>query len=262
VAQTGGTIGTYNASNNTFTGQSAAVPTANSSVVLGSASSTVTLGGAGAVGVLSPGSSLGADNGALTINNNLVVSSGSMLNLGITTPTVTTPTSFVISNGQYFLSSDTGFTNAYSNVQNLITDNGNATPPTGNTAVVTEVNVAPAAGNHDYINVLGTLTLNSGSAVHVFANGTPSYAAGEVFNLLDWSSLINNGFNNAAGFTTGGAVGDLYLPDLSLTNPGLAWDTSAFTTYGIIVVVPEPSRVFLLLFGLFGLMIRRRRSAR
>jgi fibronectin-binding autotransporter adhesin len=253
VAQTGGTIGTYNASNNTFTGQSAAVPTANSSVVLGSASSTVTLGGAGAVGVLSPGSNLGADNGALTINNNLVVSSGSMLNLGITTPTVTTPTSFVISNGQYYLSSDTGFTNAYSNVQNLMS---------ANASVVTEVNVAPAAGNHDYINVLGTLTLNSGSAVHVFANGTPSYAAGEVFNLLDWSSLINNGFNNAAGFTTGGAVGDLYLPDLSLTNPGLAWDTSAFTTYGIIVVVPEPSRVFLLLFGLLGLMIRRRRSAR
>jgi len=262
VSESAGTLGTYNASTNTFAGQNAAVLSANDNVTLGSASSTVTVGGAGAVGILAPGGSLGADNGSLTISHDLVVSSGSMLNLGITTPTVAAPTSFVFANGQYYLSSDASFTNGYSNVQNLITDNGNATPPAANTAVATEINIVPASGNHDYINVAGTLTLNSGSMVHVFANGTPSFTCGEVFNVLDWTSIINNGFNNPATFTTGGATGDFYLPDLSLASSGLAWDTSAFTTYGILVVVPEPSRVLLLLFGLLGLALRRRRSAR
>jgi autotransporter-associated beta strand protein len=262
VSESAGTLGTYNASTNTFAGQNAAVLSANDNVTLGSASSTVTVGGAGAVGILAPGGSLGADNGSLTISHDLVVSSGSMLNLGITTPTVAAPTSFVFANGQYYLSSDASFTNGYSNVQNLITDNGNATPPAANTAVATETNIVPASGNHDYINVAGTLTLNSGSMVHVFANGTPSFTYGEVFNVLDWTTIINNGFNNPATFTTGGATGDFYLPDLSLASSGLAWDTSAFTTYGILVVVPEPSRVLLLLFGLLGLALRRRRSAR
>ncbi|MCX6850547.1 MAG: autotransporter-associated beta strand repeat-containing protein [Verrucomicrobia bacterium] len=262
VSKNSGTLGTYSGATNTFTGQNAAVLSANDNVTLGSASGTVTVGGAGAVGILAPGGSLGANNGSLTIGHDLVVSSGSMLNLGITTPTVAAPTSFVFANGQYYLSSDTSFANGYSNVQNLITDNGNVTPPAANTAVATEINIAPASGNHDYINVAGTLTLSSGSMVHVFANGTPSFTYGEVFNLLDWTSIVNNGFNNPATFTTGGATGDFYLPDLSLTSSGLAWDTSAFTTYGILVVVPEPTRVLLLLFGLLGLAFRRRRSAR
>jgi hypothetical protein len=262
VSKTSGTLGTYSGATNSFTGTSAAVLSADNNATLGSGSSTVTVGGAGAVGILAPGGSLGADNGSLTINGNLVVTAGSMLNLGITTPTVAAPTSFVFTDGQYFLTSSTGLPTGYSNIQNLITNNGSLTPPADNTAVATEINVVPASGNHDFLNVANTLTLNSGSAVRVFANGTPSYAVGQVFNLLDWTNLVNTGFNNPTGFTTGGAVGDFYLPDLTTTHPGLAWDTSAFTTYGVLVIVPEASRTLLLLLGLLGLMLRRRRSAR
>lgn len=43
---------------------------------------------------------------------------------------------------------------------------------------------------------------------------------------------------------------------------GLAWDTSALTRYGVVVVVPEPSRALFLMFGLLGLMLRRRRVSR
>ena len=53
-----------------------------------------------------------------------------------------------------------------------------------------------------------------------------------------------------------GTFGDLDLPTLT---GGLAWDVSAFTSHGIIVVVPEPGRVAFLFFGLFALILRRRR---
>ena len=52
--------------------------------------------------------------------------------------------------------------------------------------------------------------------------------------------------------SAGSEVGtDVNLPDISAS--GFAWDTSLFTQHGVIVVVPEPSRVMLLLFGLLGL---------
>jgi hypothetical protein len=57
---------------------------------------------------------------------------------------------------------------------------------------------------------------------------------------------------------TGNVIaGDLDLPSLGA---GFAWDVSAFKTYGLGVVVPEPGRVLLLLFGLLALVFRRRRG--
>ena len=71
--------------------------------------------------------------------------------------------------------------------------------------------------------------------------------------------------NNTNGFTlsgtqydgTGDGGFDLDLPDLTA---GLLWDTSLFTTYGVVFVVPEPSRALFLMIGLLGLMMRRRRK--
>jgi hypothetical protein len=48
--------------------------------------------------------------------------------------------------------------------------------------------------------------------------------------------------------------------DLPSLTGGLVWDTSAFSSHGVLIVVPEPSRALLLLFGLLGLMMRRRRQ--
>lgn len=112
---------------------------------------------------------------------------------------------------------------------------------------------------HDYVNVGGALTLNQYGRVTVSNLGAGSYAGGDVFNLLDWTSLTNNGFTvNGTQYDGSGDAGfDLDLPTLSA---GMLWDTSLFLTHGVVFVVPEPSRAMLLLFGFLGLMMRRRRQ--
>ncbi|MFZ2282104.1 MAG: autotransporter-associated beta strand repeat-containing protein [Prosthecobacter sp.] len=118
-----------------------------------------------------------------------------------------------------------------------------------------------AGGNHDRLVVTGSFTLNAGGHVAFTSSGTDYQPVmGDVFNLIDWSSLTNNGFNlGSDGFNHrgGGLLGDLELPDLSLS--GLFYDTSLFSSYGIIVVVPEPGRMMLLLFGLTALFCGHRR---
>ena len=119
--------------------------------------------------------------------------------------------------------------------------------------------------NHDYVNVGGTLNFNEdGRGVVSFVSGsgyTPGW--GDIFNLFDWVTAMNlNGFNfNNQYDGTGDSSYDLDLPTLGMQEgTQLLWDTSLFTTYGVIVVVPEPSRVLLLMFGLLALFWRRRRA--
>ncbi len=71
-----------------------------------------------------------------------------------------------------------------------------------------------------------------------------------MFKLIDWSLLTVNGGNLTAA--------DFNLPSFA-PGSGFSFDTSAFQTYGVIVVVPEPSRMLLLMFGLLGLFYSRRR---
>ncbi len=108
--------------------------------------------------------------------------------------------------------------------------------------------------NLDFLTTTGSLQV-------VGSTYTP--AIGQVFNLLDWASLVNpnfSGFTFNTGYLTGnGDEGaDLDLPDI--TASGLRWDFSRFTTSGTIVVVPEPSRALLLMLGLVGMMMHRRRK--
>ena len=70
-----------------------------------------------------------------------------------------------------------------------------------------------------------------------------------MFKLIDWGNL-------SVGGTTTLTATDFNLPSIGAN---FAFDTSAFQTYGIIVVVPEPSRMLLLMFGLLGLFYNRRR---
>jgi autotransporter-associated beta strand protein len=120
-------------------------------------------------------------------------------------------------------------------------------------------------GTHDRLVFLGSSGhnvsfLTTTGRLEVVGSGfTP--ARGQVFNLMDWSGLMNPNFT---GFTfnsyvtgNGDEGADMDLPDIS--GSGLAWDLSRFTTSGNMVVIPEPSRTVLMLVGLAGLALRRRR---
>ncbi|MEZ5386880.1 MAG: autotransporter-associated beta strand repeat-containing protein [Prosthecobacter sp.] len=118
----------------------------------------------------------------------------------------------------------------------------------------------PASGsgyNLDFLTTTGSL--------QIVGDGFTA-EKGMAFNLLDWGSLVTANF---AGFTftsgsflvgNGDEGADLDLPDL--TGLDLAWDFSRFTTSGVIVVVPEPSRALLFLAGVLSLALRRRRRCR
>jgi len=112
---------------------------------------------------------------------------------------------------------------------------------------------------------LSSGTLNFDGNLQVRGDGlTPTI--GQSFNLIDWMNLSSITFNSRfnAGSYTGFIVGNgddtlgFDLPDLS--GVGLAWDISSFTADGTIVIVPEPSRALLLMLGMVGLFLRRRRA--
>ena len=102
-------------------------------------------------------------------------------------------------------------------------------------------------GLHDFISVggaavpdfSGTVTLSTISAYN------PVY--GDIFDLLDWA---------AVGSATGTPTFDF---SSIVLDAGLGFNTDLFATNGIVVIVPEPSRALLLMLGLLGLMLRRRR---
>ncbi|MBX7211444.1 MAG: autotransporter-associated beta strand repeat-containing protein [Verrucomicrobiaceae bacterium] len=113
---------------------------------------------------------------------------------------------------------------------------------------------------HDMINVLGALTWSTGAKIVVTNNGyTPS--VGDVFDLLDWFSVVGS-INVGSQFRTGTETGT----DLDLFELGgdYRWDTTLFNSNGILVVtipgvIPEPGRAMLVFGGLLGLFFRRRR---
>jgi autotransporter-associated beta strand protein len=118
-----------------------------------------------------------------------------------------------------------------------------------------------APGNHDFVNISGTFTINADNLATPlfkvvnrtgFPYTTAAPSVGDVFNLMDWTTLSYSGTNTSLteanfDFTGAGFTGEF------------KFDTSAFATHGILVVVPEPSRAFFILIGLLGLMMRRRR---
>jgi len=114
---------------------------------------------------------------------------------------------------------------------------------------------------HDQILLASSLTIDAGSKIVVSNNGYNA-TAGDVFKLLDWSGP-NLSYNVGGTALNGGLIrtGAEMDTDLQLFELGsfFRWDVSQFNTSGIIVVVPEPSRALLIMLGLLGLMLRRRR---
>ena len=237
----------------------------------GSIGGAVTVGAPGSLGILSPGGGPGDANATLTLtadNTALTVADGSQIRLGIASPTSDTTPAVVFINGQYEFNGGTYATAAdlFASTQ----DNGGAAGADGAEALAIW-NVAPTTStSHDFLNLTGTdsnLTVGArASATHgegsilITDAGLSGVTYGQVFNLIDWTQLSPMSFNVASGVFGGGTpqAGDLDLPDLTGFGE-FAWDTSAFQSYGIIVVVPEPSRLLLMMVGLVGLLMRRRR---
>lgn len=128
--------------------------------------------------------------------------------------------------------------------------------PTNHSAYMTG-----AGANQDLLSVSGGLTLNANGGISITAYDGYQGNFGDVFNFLDWSTLVgltDNGFNVGPRYQDGSET--IYDLQLFTLQPGLQWDTSLFLNNGVLVVVPEPSRLLLLGFALGALALRRRRQ--
>ncbi|RYD22347.1 MAG: S-layer family protein [Verrucomicrobiaceae bacterium] len=99
-------------------------------------------------------------------------------------------------------------------------------------------------GVNDLVNLgAGNLNLGNNSLINILLSYSPS--AGDTFDLANFGSF--------SGDTT---------PQFAFSQAlsgGLTWDTSNFTTNGVITVIPEPSSA-LLAFAGSALLVRRRRK--
>lgn len=190
-------------------------------------------------GALNPGDLAGTLMGTLTVNGNMDLQSGSTTTLQAQRATYNNP-GYV---------ADPGYGAWINGVPTDVYSDALRDPV--------------LATQHDTVNVLGTLTWALGTKVVLVNNGyTPN--VGDVFDLFDWAG-VSGSINVGAQFRTGTETGT----DLDLFELGgnYRWDTSQFGSNGILVVslpgiIPEPSRMMLLLFGLLGVFFRRRRQAR
>jgi len=120
------------------------------------------------------------------------------------------------------------------------------------------------AGAHDHLEIGGNLTW-AGGAIQVIEVESFSPLAGDLFNLADWYGVADwDGFNVGSSrylIGNGDDNGDLNLPDLSMFDETLRWDTGLWASHGllIIAITPEPTRAVLLLLGLIAIGFRRRR---
>ncbi len=118
-----------------------------------------------------------------------------------------------------------------------------------------------ASGDHyDSLAVSGVLNLNAGARLRVELLNSYTPRLGDVFNLLDWGSLNPDadGIGGLGAFT----LADLDLGDANTLLSAHGWylETDRFLSHGLLyVVAPEPGRALLLLLGLGGLILRRRR---
>lgn len=115
-------------------------------------------------------------------------------------------------------------------------------------------------GSSDRLNITGSFTQNNGAQIVVLP-GSFIAAGGQSFNLLDWGSLVSLSSNLGPLLRDGSEDDALDLNLPSLVGTGLMWDVSQFATSGIISIVPEPSRMLLVLLAGAAVLMRRRRTS-
>ncbi len=220
--------------------------------------------GSGAVTVETGASLLGT---GIVQGSDFTLASGASLQAGngtnaSATGTLTFQTTaqakFVIENGALVILDLRDATNAGS-VDPLF--GGHAIGSAGYQALVDAIS---GAGDHDRLvfDAAADSSLVWSGQLTVRADGFTA-EAGQIFNLLDWTSSVGvdfSGFDPGSNYRSG-ADDDLSQLNLPTLSGGLVWDISRFTTSGVLVVVPEPGRALLTLLGLLPLLLRRRRAA-
>ncbi len=102
-------------------------------------------------------------------------------------------------------------------------------------------------GSNEYFDIVGLTSgtqLNLNGTVELRLQGGYTPSVGDSFDL--WNML-----EGSAAVRT--------LDSTTITLPGYELDTSAWTTTGVVTVVPEPASVALLLLGAVPVLLRRRR---
>jgi hypothetical protein len=108
-------------------------------------------------------------------------------------------------------------------------------------ALLMELAGESRGAQYDALLVSGLLTLDGALDVELLYGYMPSYGA--TFDLLDWGNLASK----------------FDAVDLPALGGGLTWDTSGLYTTGTITVAPEPATLALVVMGVAGTLLRRRR---
>ncbi|MCE9520226.1 MAG: PEP-CTERM sorting domain-containing protein, partial [Verrucomicrobia bacterium] len=201
---------------------------------------------------LRPGDSGGASNGYLSIGGSLTVNAGSQVQLGLTESFKVDPSfNWYLGSALDYLTTGAGTQIASQTVYDSYW---------GSSSITT----LGTDFNYDTIKIGGSLTMDSSGSSNyptVFVtdgglNPGVTYTYGSIFKLLDWNNVgyLTQGANSGS---FGANATDLVLPGLAA---GYSWDTTAFSTFGVVVVIPEPGRMMLMFFGLAALFLRRRRN--
>ena len=206
-----------------------------------------TLAGSGAVqgaavlnGLIKPGDVGGAAMGTLSITGNVVFGAESETIFQLSRPSFTMPE---LLNATAAVVADPVYQSQRDNL--LLYDT---------TKYVNELNTPILSSQHDSLTIGGTVQVTPGAKFTVLLNGyTPT--AGDVFRLLNLDSnntLDATGASGPLAISTGNAlqsvssgVEDLILPSLG---DAFLWDTSMFTSHGLLLVVgsgPVPDTLTL-----------------
>lgn len=126
--------------------------------------------------------------------------------------------------------------------------NANTGTLNGNTAADQVVVNAPSWSN---------VVFGASSILNITTGLTATtFVAGDSWKIFDWVGVAASGTAPVQGVN---GFNSITAPTLDV---GLDWDYSALFSAGTIsvIVVPEPSRALLLMLGLFGICVRRRRK--
>ncbi len=220
--------------------------------------------GTGAVAVASGAALMGS---GVVQGSSFTLANGAALHAGndTTSASMGTLTFQTVGTGTFEIQSGAAVTLDIQSATNQLsidpTFGGNAVGSAGYNAFVDAFSGA-GSGTHDLLSFDGAAgsTLTFSGNVTVRPEGF-SASMGQVFNLIDWTTLVDadfTGFNAGANYRTG-ADDNLLQFDLPELTDGLLWDVSRFTTSGVIVVVPEPGRMMLVMLGVMALGLRRQR---